>query len=79
MGKDYSMNQSTFDFIIEYEKDIASGKLVTVDELIKLFEKSRYYNAIIKTYAKTPHSSIWYALKRSGNWERVKPGLYQRT
>lgn len=78
MRENYSMNQGTFDFILEYEKSVSPGEQVIVDELVKLFEQSRYYNEIIRTYVKPPNSSIWYALKRSEKWKRVKPGVYKK-
>ncbi|MDX1700556.1 MAG: hypothetical protein R3250_08070 [Melioribacteraceae bacterium] len=72
------MNQGTFNFILEYEESVSPGEQVIVDELIKLFEQSRHYNEIIRTYIKPPKNSMWYAIKRSEKWKRVKPGVYKK-
>lgn len=74
----YSLNQSTFDFILEFEKTIESGAKFTTDELVRKFKQTRYYDEIIKTYSKPPNNSIWYALSRSGKWEQLKRGLYRK-
>jgi hypothetical protein len=78
MKTKYSLNQSTFDFVLEFEKAVESGNQFNTDELVQKFELSRYYDEIIKTYSKPPNNSIWYALLRSGQWEQLKRGLYRK-
>lgn len=37
-----------------------------------------YYNEKFNFYKKTPNNSMWYAVTRSGNWLRVKNGIYKK-
>ncbi|MBV4429524.1 hypothetical protein [Clostridium tyrobutyricum] len=73
-----SLNQAALDFILSYENKISSGEEVIISELVKLFRKSAYYEIKFDTYVKPPNGAIWYGLKRSGNWTRVKPGIYRK-
>ncbi|WP_016839110.1 hypothetical protein [Ureibacillus thermosphaericus] len=74
----YSQNAETLKFIIEFEKTVESGKVYTTQELVQLFESSPYNKKQFDTYKKSKTGSIWYALKRSGNWTRVQNGVYQK-
>jgi biotin synthase-related radical SAM superfamily protein len=37
-----------------------------------------YYNEKFNFYKKPPNNSMWYAVTRSGNWLRVKNGIYKK-
>ncbi len=78
MNSKYSLNQATLDFILDYQNHISSGEEVIINELVKLFKQSSYYESNFDTYVKPPNNSIWYALKRSGKWTRIKPGVYRK-
>lgn len=74
----YSLNAETLNFITEFEKTVESGKVYTTQELVDLFEKSPFNKEQFDTYKKPKNNSIWYALKRSGNWTMLKRGVYQK-
>lgn len=65
----YSLNEESFNFILDFEKKVEKGKIYTNEELVQLFKASSFYNDVVQTYYKTAmQKSIWWAVKRSNNW-----------
>lgn len=78
MQEKYSLNEQTLLFINEFEKEVESGRIYSVHELVGTFEKSLFNKEQFNTYKKTKNSSMWWALTRSGQWEMVKRGTYRK-
>jgi hypothetical protein len=78
MQEKYSLNEQTLRFIIEFEKKVEPGKTYTIQELVDLFKVSPHYNEKFNFYKKPPNNSMWYAVTRSGNWLRVKNGIFKK-
>lgn len=78
MKEKYSLNEQTFRFIQEFEKDVETGKSYTTQDLVDIFERSTFNKEQFNSYKKTKNNSIWYAITRSGNWIKVKNGTYKR-
>ena len=79
MAERYSLNAETLNFIIDFEKAVPQGKQYTNKELVKLFRDSTFHKPIFDTYIKNAiNKSIWYAIKRSGNWSLTKKGVYTK-
>lgn len=65
----YNLNEETFRFILEFEKKVEKGKIYSNKEIVILFTSSRFYEDAVQSYYKTAiQKSIWWAVKRSGNW-----------
>ncbi|MBP1949351.1 hypothetical protein [Virgibacillus litoralis] len=74
----YNLNEETLNFILAFEKSVPSGKVFSNKELVELFNKSTFYNEVIKEYYSTAVSkAIWWAVKRSGSWEMDR-GIYTK-
>jgi hypothetical protein len=72
----YNLNEETLNFVLAFEKSVPSGKVFSNKELVELFNKSTYYNEVIKEYYSTAVSkAIWWAVKRSGSW-MINRGSY---
>ncbi|MED3972212.1 hypothetical protein P4629_06275 [Priestia aryabhattai] len=78
MQEKYSLNEQIFLFIQEFEKDVEVDKVYTTQELVNIFEVSDFTKGQFSTYKKSKTSSMWWALKRSGNWSMVKRGAYKK-
>ena len=74
----YNLNEETFRFILEFEKKVEKGKIYSNKEFVILFTSSRFYKDAVRSYYKTAiQKSIWWAVKRSGNW-LMERGKYTR-
>ncbi|WP_430789156.1 hypothetical protein VBD025_02920 [Virgibacillus flavescens] len=79
MDEKYSLNAETLKFILEFEKTVQNGKRYLNTEVVHLFQQSSYHKSVFETYIDNAiNKSIWYAIKRSGNWEFTKKGLYTK-
>ncbi|WP_242264896.1 hypothetical protein [Bacillus cereus group sp. BfR-BA-01422] len=78
MVENYSLNEQTLQFIQEFEKTVAPDKTYTTQELVSIFNSSTFNKEQFETYIEPKGKAIWWALKRSGNWEQVKRGLYKK-
>ncbi|WP_282156378.1 hypothetical protein [Cytobacillus gottheilii] len=78
MQEKYALNEQTLQFILKFEKDVESGRSYTIQELVDQFLSSPFYKSQFGSYKKTPNNSMWYAVKRSGNWLKVKNGTYMK-
>lgn len=78
MKEKYSLNEQTYQFILQYEKDVEAGKIITIQEIVDQFTSSSFYKEQFNTYVKTPSSSIGYAFKRTGNWFMIDRGTFQK-
>ncbi|EJR82869.1 hypothetical protein COK65_30610 [Bacillus thuringiensis] len=78
MVEKYSLNEQTLQFIQEFERMVVSGKTYTTQELVDIFNNSTFNKEQFDTYIEPKCKAIWWALKRSGNWEQVKRGLYKK-
>lgn len=78
MEERYSLNEQTYQFILQLEKDIEPGEIISIPELVNIFETSIYNKQQFNEYKKPKNNSIWWALTRSEKWIMVKPGVYQR-
>lgn len=74
----YSLNEETLRFILEFEKGVADGAIFTNADLIEKFKQSTFHHNEFETYIPTAiNKAMWYAVKRSGNWD-MKRGVYQK-
>lgn len=74
----YNLNEETFSFILEFEKKEEKGNIYSNKEFVTLFKSSRFYKDVVQSYYKTAiQKSIWWAVKRSGNW-LMERGKYTR-
>ncbi|PEE69259.1 hypothetical protein [Bacillus thuringiensis] len=78
MGEKYSLNEQTLQFIQEFERTVVPDKTYTTQELVNIFNNSTFNKEQFNTYIEPKGKAIWWALKRSGNWEQVKRGLYKK-
>ncbi|MQR93711.1 hypothetical protein [Fictibacillus phosphorivorans] len=79
MNEKYSLNEETLKFIIDFEKKLQSGKQFTNKELVEKFHQSTFYkDSFSSYYYNASNKAIWYAVKRSGNWELTKKGTYTK-
>ena len=79
MVERYSLNAETFNFVMEFERNISSGRQFTNHELVELFKESVFHKSDFDTYIKNAiNKSIWFAIKRSGNWKLASKGVYER-
>ncbi|PFP17555.1 hypothetical protein COJ96_26450 [Bacillus sp. AFS073361] len=74
MQEEFKLNEQTLKFIIDFERGVESGKCFTIQELVDIFKTSHFHKAKFDTYKKTPNNSMWYAIRRSENWIKVKNG-----
>jgi hypothetical protein len=73
----YSLNDETLKFIHDFERNIANGEVFSNKELIERFNGSIYNKSQFNSYiAEAKSKSIWWAVKRSGNWLMQKKGIY---
>lgn len=78
MEEKFVLNEQTLQFILNFEKDVESGRSYTTQELVGIFKSSSYYKEEFDSYKKTPNNSMWYAIRRSENWVKVKNGTYKK-
>ncbi|HDR7641312.1 hypothetical protein [Bacillus wiedmannii] len=78
MVEKYSLNEQTLQFIQEFERTVAPDKTYTTQELVSIFNNSTFNKEQFDTYIEPKGKAIWWALKRSRNWEQVKRGLYKK-
>ncbi|PGZ11829.1 hypothetical protein COE47_31935 [Bacillus thuringiensis] len=78
MIEKYSLNEQTLQFIQEFERTVAPDKTYTTQEMVNIFNNSTFNKEQFNTYIEPKGKAIWWALKRSGNWEQVKRGLYKK-
>ncbi|MCM3673194.1 hypothetical protein M3699_04705 [Peribacillus simplex] len=78
MKEKYSLNEQTYQFILENEKDVEAGKTFTIQEMVDRFTSSSFYKKQFNTYVKAPNSSMGYAFKRTGNWLMVDRGTFRK-
>lgn len=77
--KKISLNQETLEFIFDFENQVVHGAILNKGQLEEEFRKSGYNDSSFNSYdEKAVGKSIWWALKRSGKWEMLKNGLYQK-
>jgi len=75
----YSLNEQCLRFLREYEKQVQFGTEITSKDLISLFVDSNFYDHSVTEYHKSALTkSIGFAMIRSGNWTRIKNGLYKK-
>ncbi|MGX5609034.1 hypothetical protein ACWKTZ_21925 [Bacillus cereus] len=73
-----SLNQSTLDFIKDFEKQVHLGTNYTRDELVEKFENSSYFHDSFQEYRSYAcPKAIGYAIKRSGKWI-MNRGVYTK-
>lgn len=74
----YSLNEETLKFILNFENSVVDRAVFTNAELVEKFKQSTFYHQEFETYISTAlNKAIWYAVKRSGNWE-INRGVYQK-
>jgi hypothetical protein len=74
----YSLNEETLKFVLKFEKSMPSGAVFTNTELVERFKQSTFHHKEFDAYIPTAiNKAIWYAVKRSGNWD-MKRGVYQK-
>ncbi|MFD5259428.1 hypothetical protein ACFWJC_00905 [Bacillus wiedmannii] len=78
MVEKYSLNEQTLQFIQEFERTVAPDKSYTTQEFVSIFNSSTFNKKQFDTYIEPKGKAIWWALKRSGNWEPVKRGLSRK-
>lgn len=78
MVEKHSLNEQTLQFIQEFERTVALDKTYTTQELVNIFNNSTFNKEQFNTYIEPKGKAIWWTLKRSGNWEQVKRGLYKK-
>ncbi|MCU1805169.1 hypothetical protein NVV31_07085 [Cytobacillus firmus] len=78
MEEKFALNEQTLQFIIEFEKNIEPGKTFTTQELVDIFKVSTFYKLQFDSYKKTPNNSMWYAIRRSEKWIKIKNGTYMK-
>jgi hypothetical protein len=78
MREKYALNEQTLQFIMDFEKGVESGKSFTVQELVDKFKSSTFYKSQFDSYKKTPNNSMWYAVRRSEKWIKIKNGTYMK-
>ncbi|MBD7971087.1 hypothetical protein [Paenibacillus gallinarum] len=75
--EEYSLNEETLKFILNFEVSMVDGAVFTNVELVEKFKQSTFYHQEFETFFPTAISkAIWFAIKRSGNWD-MKRGVYQ--
>lgn len=73
----YSLNKKTLRFILEFEKNVPDGTIFTNADFLEKFKQSTFYHKEFETYIPTAiNKAIWYAIKRSGNWD-MNRAVYQ--
>ncbi|VEF46095.1 Uncharacterised protein [Bacillus freudenreichii] len=79
MEEKYSLNAETLRFILWFEKTVPDRKEYSNNELVELFRRSSYHKPVFDTYIHNAiNKSIWYAVKRSGQWTFTKRGIYRK-
>jgi DNA-dependent RNA polymerase auxiliary subunit epsilon len=74
----YSLNEETLKFILNFEDSVVDGTVFTNADLVEKFKQSTFYHREFESYIPTAiNKAIWYAVKRSGNWD-MKKGVYQK-
>lgn len=66
----------TLSFVSEYS--FIPTNIYTIEDLESIFKQSSFYNPLINDYYPTAiKKAIWYALKRSTQWEMISRGTYR--
>jgi hypothetical protein len=79
MSEKYSLNDETFTFIQEFERNVEIGEVCTNKELVERFNGSIFNKKQFDSYIENAKSkAIWWALTRSGKWLKVKSGTYKK-
>ena len=74
----YSLNEEALRFILDFERNVPNGAVFTNTELEEKFKQSTYHHQEFESYIPTAiNKALWYAVKRSGNWD-MKKGFYQK-
>ncbi|MED3575864.1 hypothetical protein [Cytobacillus praedii] len=77
--RNYSLNEETLRFILEFEKNVPSGAVFTNADLVEKFKQSKFHHIEFESYIPTAiNKAICYAINRSDNWDMKKRGTYQK-
>lgn len=77
--KKHSLNEQTLKFILSFEKEVADEAIFTNMDLVEKYKQSTFHHMAFETYSPIAiNKAIRYAVKRSGKWDMIKKGVYQK-